>query len=224
MTKWEVLDPWLPWIHIWRLESRLKPEPPSAGEIEALSKNLKKQERASLAASEAASLVAAETSRIDGLERKLDAQRTIVTALAPFTIAAIAWAMGQLAPAPLILAGAALGYLTASYLVAMRGAAVSPRFTMSASDFTGLVKAGAPAGRDGIATRLEYARANERYGVRLANYIWATQRSVIIAAILTGVATVLLLSSSGSAGQTRPAISAPSQTAPYSSPASPSRT
>jgi hypothetical protein len=222
MTKWQILDPWVPWVHIWRLESRLKAEPPKTGEIEALSKNLKRQEQASLAASEAASLVAAETSRIDGLERKLDAQRTIVTALAPFTIAVIAWALGQLAPVPLVLAGAAMGYLTASYFVAMRGASVSPRFIMSASDFRSLVKAGAPAGREAIATRLEYARANEPYGVRLANYIWATQRSVIIAAILTGVAAVLLLSSSGSLGPRSP-IATPSPTAPYASPASPSR-
>jgi hypothetical protein len=37
-------------------------------------------------------------------------------------------------------------------------------------------------------SRLLYARGNENLGVRLNNYIWATQRATLIAGICTGAA------------------------------------
>jgi hypothetical protein len=60
MTIWQLLDPWLPWVHIWRMQASLRPVDPSQDDIDALAKSFKRHAEPALAA-EAASLVSAET-------------------------------------------------------------------------------------------------------------------------------------------------------------------
>lgn len=138
-----------------------------------------------------------------------------------FSIAVTGWSLGHAALIPLGLGLGALLYLTASFLVAMRGASVSPRFIMEASAFESLAMAGPGVWTKSVATRLVYARANEPLGTRLVNYNWAAQHSAVIAAILTGIAAILIVTSSAPFG---PAASTSPTPSPSAVTASPSRT
>jgi hypothetical protein len=189
---WTLIDPWLPQIHVWWIDPSLRLMAPSQDDIVGLATRLKADPDGSRAAGSAEAVAATENSRIDRLETKLDSQRTVVTAISPFTVLIAAWAFEVTSIPALILSGVALVYLISAYVIAMRGGAAGQRLVLGGSAFLRL-PAGSGIGYVAAASRLLYARGNESLGVRLNNYIWATQRATLAAAICTGVAAYFFI-------------------------------
>src|SRR5262245_7370841 len=135
MSIWSLLDPWIPQLHVWWIDPRLKLVAPTSDEIADLAAALSADPDPSRAAGAAEAVAAAENSRIDRLEAKLDGQRTVITAISPFTVLVAAWALDVTHVAALILAAIAIGYLLSAYLIAMRGGASRERLILGGSAY-----------------------------------------------------------------------------------------
>ena len=193
MSIWRVVDPWFPALHVWWLEPRLKAQPPEEDDVELLIGQIRAQDDPSAAASAGEAVASAEHARVDGLESKLDGNRAVVTAISPFALIVLGWAISASHALAIVCAALALLYLVVAYFIAFRGGSASRRFIVGAQTFTELAASRKDLGVRVPATKVLYARSNTNYGVRLGNYIWAAQRSAVIAVLLTAAAATLVL-------------------------------
>jgi hypothetical protein len=197
VTPWSLLDPWLPVAHVWWLEPFLVEEIPTAVDINAIEADIKKQSNVDGTVIVVEGFARLEFDRLNRLETKLDAQRSIVAPAIPLVIAVGGWAISRSDPS-IVFAAAAAVYLFLAHTLALRGGSAVRRFMIG----YGLIRDSMDGGTDvrvrAAAHALAYAHANERYGFKLGNYIFAAQRSATIALALVGITVAMLLAGSAS--------------------------
>lgn len=196
MNVWRLVDPWFPALHVWWLEPQLQPRPPLQNDVDSLTARLQAQGDPARAASSAEAVASAENSRLDRLEAKLDSQRTVITAVAPFTLGLIAWSVRDDNAPGFICSSLAAVYLAVAYLMAMRGGSTRARYVLGGDQVESLA-AGTDLGFRVPAARIAYARGNTNYGVHLSNQVWASQRCVLVASLLSGGAGYFFVAGGG---------------------------